>query len=108
MSSQNKYSQLERDILRSCHLNEWHGSACFPAPARDSLNIPDGPTDELVKDTVIHLVRTGAIEVGRFDADNFIPELASESVVSDLVNNKDSEFFMRTRSDVYDEIKNEF
>ncbi len=101
------FSPLERTILRSCHLNEWHPTAWFPDVKRESLNLPDGPSDSDIQNCLIHLIRAGVIEVGKFPDTQFVPEpVISEAMIEDIKNNEDTEFFFRTPDDVYQKIRN--
>jgi hypothetical protein len=102
------FSRLERQILDSCHLNEWHPNAWFPSPKRYSLNLPDGPTDEAILEALVSLIRRGFVQLGRLSDDgHFLPEPSpSEEIITDRVNNQETEFFISTRDDVYQVIKN--
>ena len=102
------FSALERNIIRSCHLDEWHASAWFPRPYRDSLNLQDGPKDEEILKTLLKLIRDGFIQVGRMSDDgHFLSELAVfENTKADMTNNKDSDFYVRTREEIYQVVKN--
>jgi hypothetical protein len=104
------FSGLERNILRSCHLDEWHASAWFPRPYRDSLNLIDEPTDEEVLDTLLSLIRRSFIQVGRISDDGrFLPELSpSDDVLADMMNNRDTDFHISTKEEVYQIVKNAY
>jgi hypothetical protein len=80
----------------------------FQAPSRDSLNLPDGPTDQAILDALLSLIRRGFIQVGRMsDEGHFLPEPSpSEDIITDFMNNADTESWVGTRADVYQVIKN--
>ena len=87
-----------------------HASVWFPNPLRESLNLPDGLSDNAILDSLVGLIRAGSIQVGRMaDDGRFVPELPlSEDIIADVMKNQETDLFFSTRVEAYQTIKNAY
>lgn len=98
-------AKLVNDVLECFHHNEWHPSLWFPTIQRDVVNFPDGVHDQEVQSCVLDLIRSGLIQVGRWEGAEFrsIEEILL-GTIDELRSDPQTEFFLRTKPEVYEEI----
>jgi hypothetical protein len=68
---------------------------------REAVNMPAGPPDEEIQAALLRLIDCNFIEVGTWNGESFAVEPATPEVLKDLRRNPGTDFYLRTRADVW-------
>jgi hypothetical protein len=88
---------IENDVLKACRDNDCHGAHWFPRVFRETMNFPEGPSDEEIQQALLRLIDTQWIEVGTWNGDTFVAQAVTPEVLRDLRRNPGTDLFTRTR-----------